>query len=80
MSVSYVSKTIRRSVALPPLLVRDALSVADPDLKHNVNRLVTVALREFVENHKRKEFEGAMERMAKDPAIQKESSKITEEK
>jgi len=44
-----------------------------------LNRLVTTALREYVDAHRRKSFEKAMEEMAEDPAIQQELCAIEQE-
>lgn len=68
--------TIRRSVALSRRLVEDVRSVAPPDLRQNLNRLVTVALQEFAARRKARAFEEAMARMARDPAIQAECASI----
>ena len=70
------TQSIRRSIALSKRLVDEVSSVAPPELKANWNRLVTVALEEFAQNRRAKEFELAMRKMAGDPAIRKENDAI----
>ena len=72
-------KTVRRSVALPSDLMDEVLSVAPPELKGNLNRLVLVSLRDFVARLRAEAFEQAMAEMGTDPAIRSESAAITEE-
>jgi hypothetical protein len=72
MKAKAAPKTIRRSVALSRQLVEDVSAVAPPELRQNVNRLITVALQEFAARQKERAFEEAMARMAADPAIQAE--------
>ena len=55
-----VSRTVRRSVALPRQLVEAASAAAPPELRQNLNRLVTVALQEFAARRKARAFEEAM--------------------
>jgi hypothetical protein len=62
-------KTVRRSVALPYKLIEEVRSVAPPELRENLNRLVTVALQDFVTQRKKRSFEESMAEMADDPAI-----------
>lgn len=69
--------TIRRSVALSRQLVEEATAVAPPELRHNLNRLVTVALQEFTAQRRERAFEEAMGRMAADPAIRAECAAIS---
>jgi len=71
--------TVRRSVALPRSLVEEVAAAAPPGLQGNLNRLVTVALREFVARRKNKMFSQAMAEMAADPAIQAENAAIARE-
>jgi hypothetical protein len=71
-----ISKTVRRSVALPRHLVEEANAVAPPELGQNLNRLVTVALQEFAARRKARAFEEAMAQMAADPAIRTECAAI----
>ena len=71
-----VPKTVRRSVALPRQLIEAASAVAPPELGQNLNRLVTVALQEFVARRKAREFEEAVAQMAADPAIRSECAAI----
>jgi hypothetical protein len=72
-------KTIRRSVALPRQLVNEASAVAPPELRQNLNRLVTVALQEFAAKRRERAFEQAIAQMAADPAIQAECAAITKD-
>lgn len=72
-------KTIRRSVALPRQLVNEASAVAPPELRQNLNRLVTVALQEFAAKRREQAFEQAIAQMAADPAIQAECAVIAED-
>lgn len=71
--------TIRRSVALSQRLVQEVRGLAEPELRNNLNRLVTVALQEYAVRRRERAFENAMARMAADPAIQKECAAIGRE-
>lgn len=71
--------TVRRSVALPRQLIEEVTTVAPPELRENLNRLVTVALQEFAAKKRERAFEEAMARMAADPAIQAECAAISKE-
>jgi len=71
------AKTVRRSVALPRELVEQVRGVAPPELRENLNRLVTLALQEFAARQKAVAFEEAMAKMAKDPAICSECAEIS---
>lgn len=68
--------TLRRSFALPNRLVEAARELSDPDLRDNLNRLVTVALEEYVTRRKRDAFKAEMATMAADPEIQAEIARI----
>jgi hypothetical protein len=59
--------------------VDDVLSVAPPELKGNLNRLVLVSLRDFVARRRAEAFEHAMTAMAHDPAIRSECAAIAGE-
>jgi hypothetical protein len=72
-------KTIRRSVALPRQLVEQASAAAPPELRENLNRLVTVALQEFTAKRQERAFEQAIAQMAADPAIQAECAVIAQD-
>ena len=72
-------KTVRRSVALSRQLIEEVSTVAPPELRQNLNRLVTVALQEFAAQRKKRAFEDAMAQMAADPAIQAECASISRE-
>lgn len=76
MGVQRGVTTVRRSVALARSLVQEASKAAPPELRKNLNRLISVALREYVERRRQAEFSAAMERMAADPAIQAECRAI----
>ena len=71
--------TVRRSVALPRALVEAAAAKAPPELRDNMNRLVRVALEEFVARRVEREFEQTMIRMAADPALRAASTAISDE-
>jgi len=70
---------VRRSVVLPVKLVEEVRRVSAPELRSNLNRLVVVALEEYSERRRREAFERAMDEMAKDPAILRESRLISAE-
>ena len=71
------TKTLRRSVALPRQLVEEVTGLAPPELRQNLNRLVTMALQDFVARQKARSFEEEMARMAADPTIRAESAAIS---
>lgn len=79
MKTQIVTTTVRRSVALPRRLVEEVTAVAPPGLQNNLNRLVTVALQEFVARRRERAFRQAMAEMASDPAIRRASAEITRE-
>ena len=79
MKRKVLAKTVRRSVALPRQLVKEVSELAPPELRQNLNRLVTVALQEFAAKRKARDFEEAMAQMAADPAIQAECAVISKE-
>lgn len=72
-------KTVRRSVALPYKLIEEVRTVAPPALRENLNRLVTVALQDFVIQRKKRSFEESMAQMAADPAIRAECAILSKE-
>ncbi len=72
-------KTVRRSVALPNKLIEEVRTVAPPELRENLNRLVTMALQDFVTQRKKLSFEESMAQMAADPAIRKECAVLSKE-
>ncbi len=53
--------------------------MAHGELRDNLNRLVKLALTEFVQTRRVRRFEEAIARMARDPAVRAESEIITEE-
>ena len=73
------SLIVRRSVALPKSLVDEVIALAPPEARNNLNRLVTVALKDFAARQKARSFEESMARMAADPAIRSESASIAAE-
>jgi hypothetical protein len=79
MKARTVATVVRRSVALPRTLVEEVAAVAPPELQGNLNRLVSVALREFVTRRKTRAFRQAMAEMASDHAIQAENAAIARE-
>jgi hypothetical protein len=56
MKAHKKSKSIRRSVALPESLATEAMAVAPDEPKKNFNRIVVLALTEFVAARKREAF------------------------
>jgi metal-responsive CopG/Arc/MetJ family transcriptional regulator len=68
--------TLRRSVALPSALLGELNSVAPPELRANLNRLVIVSLQEYIARRRREEFESAVAAMAGDPQVQAECAAI----
>jgi hypothetical protein len=79
MKTKNSSLTVRRSVALPKSLVDEVTALAPANDRHNLNRLVTVALKEFAARQRARAFEEAMGRMAADPAIRGEDASISRE-
>ena len=79
MKTKNRSQTVRRSVALPKSLVAEVTALAPPEARKNLNRLVTVALKDFAARQKARAFEEAMAQMATDPAIQSEGASISRE-
>jgi hypothetical protein len=61
---------------LPRALVQEVTSIAPAPLRGNFNRLVSTALRDFVEAQRKSAFERAMQEMAADPEIQAECRAI----
>ena len=79
MKAKRSPNTVRRSVALSRQLVEEVNTLAPPELRQNLNRLVTVALQAFVAQQKARAFEEAMARMAADPAMRAECTAISRE-
>jgi hypothetical protein len=77
MKTKVPPKTVRRSVALPRQLVEQVSALAPPELRQNLNRLVTVALQEFVAQQKARAFEEAIAKMGTDPAIRVECATLS---
>lgn len=72
-------RTLRRSVALPSSLIGELQSVAPPELRTNLNRLVILSLQEYVSRRRRLEFESAVAAMAEDPQVQAECAAIAKD-
>jgi tRNA A37 threonylcarbamoyladenosine dehydratase len=70
---------VRRSVALPQELVDAVQAVAPEGLRHNLNRVVIVALQEFVARQKARAFAEAMAEMAADPEIDRLNTALAAE-
>jgi len=68
--------TLRRSVALPSTLISELNSVAPPELRTNLNRLVIVSLQEYISRRREQEFERALAAMAQDPQVRAECAAI----
>ena len=73
------STTLRRSVALPSALIGELNSVAPPELRTNLNRLVILSLQEYVSRRRRQQFEGTVAAMAQDPQVQAECAAIAKD-
>ena len=73
------SSTLRRSVALPSALIGELKSVAPPELRSNLNRLVILSLQEYVSRRRRQEFESSVAAMADDPQVQAECTAIAKD-
>ncbi len=77
MSAQKPKPRVRQSVALSSDLVDEVRRLAAPELRRNLNGIVTVALQEFVERRRREEFEASMAEMARDLDVTRESRQIT---
>jgi hypothetical protein len=77
--LAKVPATLRRSFALPNRLVEEARELSEPELRENLNRLVTTALEEYVTKRQRERFKAEMKKMAADPDICCELGKIQSE-
>lgn len=78
MASSVSSPSIRRSVALPAELVKEAQRLAPRPLSGNFNRLVQNALEEYIRHRKALAFEESMALMARDPGIRYECDALEE--
>lgn len=72
-------KTVRRSFALPSKLIDEVRMVSSKEEAANLNKLVTIALQEYVNNKKKREFEKSVLAMGRDPEILKECAAIGKE-
>ena len=79
MQQSVKLRTIRRSIALPGVLVEELSALAPAELGGNWNRLVTVALLEYAARRRALAFESQMAAMAADPGVQDECAIIGRE-
>lgn len=68
--------SLRRSFVLSSRLVDEVRRVAPAALRTNLNRIVTMALEEYVARRRQEAFEAAMAEMAADPAIRAECTAI----
>ena len=73
------TSTLRRSVALPTSLIGELQSVAPPELRTNLNRLVILSLQEYVSRRRRQQFEGTVAAMAEDPQVRAECAAIAKD-
>ncbi|MCD4750619.1 MAG: hypothetical protein K8R59_14710 [Thermoanaerobaculales bacterium] len=73
------TQSVRRSVALPPALVEQAMEAAPPELRGNFNGLVRSLLEAYVKQRRVYEFAQEMRSMAADPSIQQASAFINNE-
>ena len=76
MKSQSMTDLVRRSIALPRNLLENAQAAAPPEFRQNFNRLVTVALKEFIARQKQRSFQEEMALMAADPQIVAECSAI----
>ncbi len=67
--------SLRRSVAVPRQLAEDALRAAHEEAD-NFNRVVVLALREFVARRNRRAFAREMDEMGRDPQILEVSQEL----
>ena len=74
-----VSRTVRRSFALPARLVEEVRESTPEDGPGNLNAIVRTALEEYVARRKEEAFAEEMARMARDPDIQREIAAIGRE-
>lgn len=63
------SSVVRRSVALPRLLVEEAAAAAPPELRDNWNRLVRTALELYVEERRERLIDDRILEIGKDPHV-----------
>ena len=79
MSKRAQAKTVRRSFALSSKLIDEALMASTEAKGINLNKLVTLALQEYVSNSKRREFEKLTQEMGTDLDILRECAVINKE-
>ena len=79
MNKKTQAKTVRRSFALPSKLIDEARLVSSKEEAPNLNKIVTIALQEYVSNKKRRDFETAMLAMGNDPEILRECATINQD-
>ena len=72
-------RNIIRSFSISSELVDEALRVVPSTVADNLNQMVTVALKGLVDEVKQRRFEEEMAKMAADPALKRESRRISDE-
>ena len=81
MKVKGLAKAVPRTitVTVPDQLLSEALAVSPHQLRQNLSRLVTLALRGLLVQQKERTFEKGMARMASEAAIRAECAAIVRE-
>jgi len=80
MADGHDSGTVRRTVALPRVLLQAAEQCAPPSLRGSTSRLLAAALAEYVvAAERRRKLGEAMAQMAADAEIQRECAAIARE-
>jgi hypothetical protein len=73
------TKKVRRSVVISSELAEALVTVPRTSARTNFNRIVTVALEEYLQRQQQKSFMEAMRHMAEDEEIQRECQAIAQE-
>jgi hypothetical protein len=76
---AQLKRTVRRSFALPSQLIEEALRFGAKEDRMNLNRLVTIALQDYVDRRKRREFEKSMLEMGSDEEVLRECAAINKQ-
>ena len=79
MSSPASEPRVRRSVSLPPDLVREVMESGVAEGRHSFNKIVEDALRAYVRGQRRCEIEAALYAMADDPDMVRECAQIEKE-
>lgn len=79
MSAPQTTPKVRRSVSLPPDLVRQAMEAAPPEHATSFNRVVVAALHSYVAQQRQRELESALWQMADDESVVRECRAINRE-